>query len=318
MRIAIIECYPIKTANIKNMIDAHLRNSILLANELRADCLIVEQDFIEALNKQYDVFILGYASRYAPFNTIKKLLERNPNAVKYMLSNEYTLGSASVGGYKPFSLISNWDWKSAYPKGAKNILGNHQLNLNYLFAREPNPLTAKKYDCVYYGTFRPDRKKYFQEYLQGNIKVSTTSKNYKKFDHIGCKPQFIGKLTWEKGKETLNNFRYQLYIEDVFTHKYFNNMANRWYEAGYCNNVVFFDNNCWNTINKSEIAPYAEQIKEYVVKNKKELDEKIKLCNQDFEKHLAIQKSWRMSELQQRREMLEEFKDIIFNKRLGS
>jgi len=46
------------------------------------------------------------------------------------------------------------------------------------------------------------------------------------------------------------------------------------------------------------------------------LQEKINYCNQDFEKHLAMQKSWRLSEPLLRKEMLEKFKDIIYNSRI--
>jgi hypothetical protein len=44
------------------------------------------------------------------------------------------------------------------------------------------------------------------------------------------------------------------------------------------------------------------------------LQEKIKECNKDFEKHLTIQKMWRMSEMQLRSEMINNLKSIIFAK----
>ena len=83
--------------------------------------------------------------------------------------------------------------------------------------------------------------------------------------------------------------------------------------TGFCNNVIFFDVNCRNTINKSELSYYKEQVEYYIVKSYEDLQSKIKECNKDFEKHLAIQKSWRMNEANARNNMLKELKNIIYN-----
>ena len=71
--------------------------------------------------------------------------------------------------------------------------------------------------------------------------------------------------------------------------------------------------NCENTINKSELSYYKEQVEYYIVKSYEDLQSKIKECNKDFEKHLAIQKSWRMNEANARNNMLKELKNIIYN-----
>ena len=309
MNIAVIEIYPSKKLNLSKAIDAHLRNSIIISKYLEADLLCIERDFKTALNKKYDVLILGYASHYAPFQLIRKLQENNPKARKIVLSNEYNIAS-SIGGFKPYELIANYEKSNSN----KSVIKQHFLNLNLLLAKYPNDETAdKKYNCIYYGTFRINRSNYFKKYLKEDIYLSTSPKNFKKYRHIGCSPKYINKLSWINKKETLNLFKYQLYLEDINTHTNFNNLANRYYEAGVCNNVVFFDVNCRNTINKSELRYYKEQVEDYIVESYEDLQNKIKECNKDFNKHLAIQKSWRMNEATARTNMLKELKNIIYN-----
>ena len=77
MKIALIEIYPLKKINTRKMIDAHLRNSITLSEYLKCDLLLIESDFIAALDKKYDILILSYGSAYAPFNLIERILYQN-------------------------------------------------------------------------------------------------------------------------------------------------------------------------------------------------------------------------------------------------
>ena len=307
MKIAIIEIYPNKKLNKKKAIDAHLRNAIIISKYLNADLLCIESDFKKALKKNYDVLILAFATHYAPFQLIKKLIANNPNARKIVISNDVNFTS-SIGGFNPYTLIAGYECIKT-----KSEIKTYTLNINLILSKESNEIEQKKYDCIYYGTFRKDRKNYFEKYLQNDIYLSTSPKNYKKFKHIGCNPKYIGKLSWEDKKETLNLFKYQLYIEDNLTNNVFCNLANRYYEAGFCNNVVFFDVNCLNTIKKSELEYVFEQIEFYIVKDYQDLKEKINECNKDFNKHLAIQKSWRIKEPFLRKQMLNDLKNIIYN-----
>lgn len=292
----------LKKQYFKKRVDAYLRNTLIIAEFLDAEFLYNENEYNKNLKTKYDAILIFYANYYSPIKQMKAIADNNKDAKFFFISNEYTVTPAyTFLKDKNLTYITNWENEDA-----------HFLNLNLLFAKNPNALTEKKYDCIYYGTFRKDRIKYFQKYIKSKIFLSATSKNYKKYVSVGCHAKLIKKLSWISRKETLNLFKYQLYIEDEFTHNVFNNLANRWYEAGFCNNVVFFDVNCWNTINKSEISYFAEQIKDYIVTDYESLQKKIDYCNKDFEKHLAIQKSWRLNQMQLRTDMLTELKNIIY------
>ena len=294
MKNVLIYCRQIQA--VKNPIAVSYRNAGILAKELNADILMNKTDRLQ--DKEYNIIILPYFNRYTDYVTLKGLI--NSNQKRFLIRTEYEEVSVSMKEFKPHNEICNFE-------GGKNF-----INTNLLISKTANPIKTKKYDCIYYSRYRADRMEYCTKYLQGNIYLSTHPKNHKHFFHAGCRPKLIKHIDWTEGKETLNLFRYSLYLEDKYTHNVFNNLANRWYEAGFCNNVVFFDVNCWNTINKSEIGYFKEQIKDYIVTDYESLKRKIDYCNQDFEKHLAIQKGWRISEPLLRENMIKDLKRIIY------
>ena len=181
----------------------------------------------------------------------------------------------------------------------------HTFDLNLLLARDPNPLTPKKYDLIYYGTFRKDRSKYFARYLQKPFYLSTSIKNFKKYHHIGCRPNFIEPLQWKQGHEILNKFRYSLYIEDQYTHEVYNHLANRFYECLFCNVVQFFDIHCKHTIKRSGI----EFDDFFYVSDYLELKDKVRNSNWD-ELHQTQQK-WLPQSLKKRKRMIDALKKFI-------
>jgi hypothetical protein len=177
-------------------------------------------------------------------------------------------------------------------------------------ARASNKIINKKYESIYYGTFRKNRENYFVEYLRNNMHLSTSVKNFKKYKSIGCTPIWINKLNWSFCRETLNLFKYSLYIEDEYTHNVYNNLANRFYEAGFCNNILFFDEGCTNTIERSGID--IDSL--YTVESHKDLILKTEICNKDFKKHLKIQKKWHNKSLEEKKDVLIKLKNIVEGK----
>lgn len=287
-------------------ITASYRNAKVIAQHTGADLLNSDFTYEKAKRTKYDVLVLSTAGMYAPHEKIQAVVENNPQARKVVISNDYNV-SFSIKGFRPFDFISGYRVR----KKPKWVEEHIVVNLNLILGRQSEQLRTKKYDCIYYGACRDKRKVYFPEYLQAGIYLSTASRNLKKFIDLGCDPSFIKKLSWVKGKETLNLFRYNLYLEDTHSHKVFTNLSNRYYEAGFCDNVVFFDKNCLNTIRNSELAHFEEQVKEYMVDGYRELKEKIEWCNENFEKHLALQKIWRTQDIIHRKTVLDSIEQFL-------
>lgn len=314
MNIALIDIKGDDNRKIDKSSAVNIRNMIEISNELGADFYYNTKMLSK---KKYDIIIFGFGSIASEINkTSDFVLNSKPKKI-YWLVGEYEQSMNPSLYYSckkintKFDTLQNFDIE--YKSFGKLNTNKHFLNLNLLIAKKANDLIPKKYDCVYYSRWRPNRAKYLKEYLKEDVYFSSDSKNFKQHKHIGCNPKYIKKLSWTPKKETLSLFKYSLYLEDEKTHAVFNNLGNRWYEAGFCNNVVFFDVNCKNTINKSELGYYKDQVENYIVKNYEDLQNKIQGCNKDFNKHLAIQKSWRVNEQNSRQLMLKDLKNIIYN-----
>jgi len=230
-------------------VNVHERNCRVIIRGLERRgifCKFYHSDDTVDEQEQFDILLISYASFYMDFQKFVRLLENQKNAKVGWITNEYNLEPNSC--FKKFItfIISNFEQYGKWEK-YKYLM----VNLNALLIEEKRREIAKKYDVIYYGTYRPDREKYFQKYLKGEIILSTSSKNMKKYKSLGCECKFIDKLVWRKQAETLNLFRATLYIEDEKTHTLYNHLANRFYEGIICNTVPFFDESCRNTIKKS-------------------------------------------------------------------
>lgn len=301
MKVAIIECFS-NSEGARNGAStiAHIKNNKIIADYLKCPYFITEEELKFAAAESWDVLLFTNSSAFADHKDIKRVLEGNPRTRKFYITNDYKATPHSELNKYEYEVIGNFEPISQKRK-------HYFLNLNALMAREPASQTEKKFDCIYWGACRPDRAKYFKEYLRRGLYLSTTPKAKASFLELGCTPKYIAPVNW--GRSVTNLFRYSLYLEDEWIHSHFHNLANRWYEAGIYNNVTFFDRNCENTISKSEIAGVYDDF--YTVGSYEELMAKIEECNQDFQKHLRIQRSWHEIDLMTKDSVLQKIKQII-------
>jgi len=226
----------------------HVKNMFIIVDFLKNKGIQVDVLFSNSSNvelKKYDMIIFVNSSLWFQANNFEKLLEYNSKAIYGWITNDYFLKPNTL--YKKLLnfVISNYDYTK--------INNNLNVNLNTLICKPRNKLTEKTYDIVYYGACRKGREKYFEKYFNPNLYVSTSSKAFKKFQalNLDTKATYMNKIIWAKEQETLNLFKFSLYLEDIFTHTHFNYMANRFYEAIMCNVVTLFDVSCLNTVNCS-------------------------------------------------------------------
>lgn len=310
MSIAIIDSKKTKSDLPLHPTDAHLRNAYVLKDELNATILYNRNDLKKAWNKNFNHIIISYASFYADIHPYVAWMEDRKELSKfYFLTNEYNLNI-------------NWAFEKFLRKNGYDVIANHvesgssvreynnyhTVNLNLLLFKGRNKPIKKKYDLIYWGSYRKNREVYFEKYFDKNMMLSTSSKNLKKFRKIGCESVGINKLEWKKNAETLNLFKYTLYIEDQKTHEHYSHLANRFYEALQCNVLMFFDVNAKKT---TELAGLdVEEF--YFVNNAEELQKKIKIVNKNYNERLNHQARWIESALVERKELMKQLKEIFY------
>lgn len=273
------------------------RNAIEIARLLGADRLVWHTDRVTPPKGGYDAIVVTYFNQYTNFPVLRSVM-CEPQA-RVLLRTEYEEVSVS-SFFDPWIDIANFDRQ-----------GHPNVNLNLLMSRPPNKAVRKTHGVVYYGRMREDRTSVLSKYCAHLDFISTSTKNIKKWKAAGIAAKFTDSLSWEYGRETLNAFRYSLYAEDTYTNRVFNNLANRWYEAGVCNAVVLFDRACLNTISRSELAPYMDEVMRYVVDDGPSMRAKIADMDKDWPAHLATQKAWRINEPVLKAAMVDQVRELI-------
>jgi hypothetical protein len=231
----------------------HWQNAKKIADAFNADFIWSYKGVNDDIKENYDKIIFVHASHYA--FTDYEWIEKSPNANLYYVTNEYNLGEPRTAWMaakegRNYTVIAN------HPQSASKVVGKYVkdwqiCNLNALCfdGYKDDPFSVRQNKCVYYGSFRKDREKYFRKYLDcPEVITSTHSKNHEKFCTLGINPAFVNRVNWENG---LGGFRFSLYIEDEKTHDNYNYLANRFYESLMWGAIPLFDSSCENTIRKS-------------------------------------------------------------------
>ncbi len=274
-----------------------IRNAVEIAKLLGADRMVWHTDRVTPPDGGYDAIIVPYFNQYTNFPLLRSLM--SDRQARVVLRTEYE--QVSIGSFfEPWIDIANFDRE-----------GKPNVNLNLLISRLPNKAIRKTHGVIYYGRMREDRVSVLAKYCADLDFISTSAKNIKKWKAAGIAAKFTDSLSWDHGRETLNAFRYSLYAEDTYTNGVFNNLANRWYEAGVCNAVVLFDRACLNTISRSELSPYMDEVMTYVVDDGASMRKKIVDMDKDWSVHLATQKAWRAKEPSLKAAMIEQVRELI-------
>jgi len=265
-----------------------------------ADIVTTVEQFKKYWHKRIDNLVFVYGSRFGDFDLIKKFVEAHPESKIFWLINEYELTPNStlkkIWDERGVHVISNFSKDFLSYKGFSEY---DVINLNVSAYREDAiviPPLERKYDLLYFGRFRQDRKQYFKDYLEKAI-ISTSKKNIPKWRGLlGKDGKYIDKVNWNGGKAFLRFFRYSLYLEDVFTHSHFSHLADRFYEALSYGVLLLFDKNCKSTIELSGYPISGHQI----VENGKDMWEKIDHMNKNFDKFLDVQEALKKTYLEER------------------
>lgn len=313
MKFLIIDSHKGNHSTPQNLhwLNAYKIQQDLISKGHAVDLIWSYPDVNDNIRTGYDAIIFNHASRYSYISD--EWLHKNNDAKLFYITNEYNLGEPLIlwswvkHHDMKFHVIANHDM-SASKVVKKYVDSWNVVNLNTLIV-EDKPIVStdeffgfEKQHCIYYGTFRKDRTKYFQKYLTGNVKISTHAKNYSKFRDIGVTGPFCDRIDWSGSG--LSNYKTLLYIEDESTHDNYNFLANRFYEALNYDVFPLFDKSCINTLRKChyDIPKYA------VVDN---VDELLYVTKNIPESYIPYLDCWRYEALKEKQTVLQHITQLV-------
>lgn len=209
----------------------HLLNASYIAEALKADLIWSYEGVNDDIKSDYDVIIFNHASHYSFVDYA--WLEKSPNARLFHITNEYNLGEPralwmAVKAGRKYDVIANHPHEPS--KIVMKYVNNWNIvNLNALIYEEKTFDEVDRSGVVYHGSFRKDRIPYFAKYLKDGVTVSTHKKNIEKFTNEGVTANFVDRIKWSG--DGMRKYSTSIYIEDQTTHKYYNHLANRFYES---------------------------------------------------------------------------------------
>jgi hypothetical protein len=282
---------------------AHVRNSKIMERELGYKLITHISQIPDALSESWDNIVCHYASPYMKYKAYMEILNKNPKARIFWLVSDHDLEDNVLirnyikkdplhntfdticnnlrGGYRHWILGKNLEGK----KLNDFIKRWHTVNLNSLIFVRPQDLcenTLSKSGIIYFGT---PRKWRFDDMKRFNglndYTISSSTKNQSKYDDAGITyTNYMDKLSWKSGEETLAKFKYSIYFEDESTHQNYAFPANRYYECVSMNVLLFFDARCSSTIATMREQGY--NIPDFVVVDSPEdLNNKMKMVDSD-------------------------------------
>jgi hypothetical protein len=283
----------------------HVRNSVIMRDEMSMDLIAHVSQIKDALKSKYDTIIAVYASPYMKYKMYMDILDNNPSAkIAWEMADHDGEDNILLRNYikktkKGYDFICN-NPRSGYRHWilAKNIEEKRLndfiddwrvVNLNTLIFERRAPygndqLKTRK-GCLYYGTFRKWRAEDMARF--NGIKdytISSSIKNQDKYTEANIKAHFIDKIEWKKGEESLLQYKYSIYFEDLNTHDNYAFPANRFYECLMCDTLMFFDARCENTIAMARKQGYI--IDPFMVTSGPEdMNKKINILNADFTRY---------------------------------
>lgn len=287
----------------------YFRNDKILEKEFGAP--IVNGHFREYWNERIEKIFLSYAAVWSDVNEICAFLDRHSEAELYWITNDYLLNLnndvAKILRKRTVKTVCSYP---APKRSRRDWMSWMTLNLNALIYKGLRPLgmAERPYSVIYYGMYRKDREAYFEKYFDSKIIVSTSPKNVGLFKSLGIKARYANPFHWHEKGSLLQRCLFSLYLEDTYSHNHYTYPANRFYEALGSGVVQLFDKSCAETF---KIAGY--NISDYIVSDRKSLKQALKDIGSNYNEHLDRQLRWRKKARAERRQVLQELKEIILN-----